>query len=68
MPDPRLVVVVAIEDPSVNDFWASTVAAPVFAAIAEASVCLLDLSPTEPVSIPASQLARREEGTAEDGA
>jgi len=68
MPDPRLVVVVAIEDPSVNDFWASTVAAPAFADIAEASVCLLDLSPTEPVSIPASQVARREEASAEDGA
>ena len=68
MPDPRVVVVVAIEDPSVNDFWASTVAAPIFAAIAEASVCLLDLSPTEPVSIPASQLARRQEAAAEDGA
>jgi len=68
MPDPRLVVVVAIEDPSVKDFWASTVAAPVFADIAEASVCLLDLSPTEPVSIPTSQLARREGSVAEDGA
>jgi cell division protein FtsI (penicillin-binding protein 3) len=68
MPDPRLVVVVAIEDPSVKDFWASTVAAPVFADIAEASVCLLDLSPTEPVSIPASQLARREGSVAEDDA
>jgi len=68
MPDPRLVVVVAIEDPSVKDFWASTVAAPVFADIAEASVCLLDLSPTEPVSIPASQLARREDPVAEDDA
>jgi hypothetical protein len=68
MPDPRLVVVVAIEDPSVNDFWASTVAAPVFADIAGASVCLLDLSPTEPVSIRTSQLARREGSVAEDDA
>jgi cell division protein FtsI/penicillin-binding protein 2 len=68
MPDPRIVVVVAVEDPSVIDFWASTVAAPIFADIAEASVCLLDLPPTEPVSIPASRLARRVEGTAEDGA
>jgi hypothetical protein len=68
MPNPRVVVVVAVEDPSVNDFWASTVAAPVFAAIAEASVCLLDLSPTEPVSIPASRLARHESSVVEDGA
>ncbi len=68
MPDPRIVVVVAVEDPSVIDFWASTVAAPIFADIAEASVCLLDLPPTEPVAIPASRLVRREEGAAEDGA
>ena len=68
MPDPRLVVVVAVENPSVNDFWASTVAAPIFADIAEASVSLLDLPPTEPVSIPAPKLARREGSVAEDGA
>lgn len=68
MPDPRIVVVVAVEDPSVIGFWASTVAAPVFAEIAEASVSLLDLSPTEPVSIPDSRLARREDSTVEGGA
>jgi cell division protein FtsI/penicillin-binding protein 2 len=68
MPDPRLVVVVAVEDPSLSDIWASTVAAPIFADIAEASVCLLDLPPTEPVSIPGSQLARREDLTVEGGA
>jgi cell division protein FtsI (penicillin-binding protein 3) len=68
MPDPRLVVVVAVEDPSLSDIWASTVAAPIFADIAEASVCLLDLPPTEPVSIPGPQLARREGSAAEDGA
>jgi cell division protein FtsI/penicillin-binding protein 2 len=33
LPDPRWVVVVAIENPT-TDFWASSVAAPVFAAIA----------------------------------
>ena len=68
MPDPRLVVVVAVEDPSLSDIWASTVAAPIFADIAEASVCLLDLPPTEPVSIPGPQLARREDLTVEGGA
>jgi len=68
MPDPRLVVVVAVEDPSTIDFWASTVAAPIFADIAEASVCLLDLPPTEAVSLPAPQLARRQDSTVEDGA
>ena len=47
MPNPRIVVVVAIEDPAKDDFWASTVAAPVFAEIAQAAVCLLDLPPTE---------------------
>ncbi|MFV2071694.1 MAG: peptidoglycan D,D-transpeptidase FtsI family protein [Thermoanaerobaculales bacterium] len=45
MPNPRFVVVVAIEDPAVEDFWASTVAAPVFSEIAQAAVCLLDLPP-----------------------
>jgi cell division protein FtsI/penicillin-binding protein 2 len=59
MPDPQIVVVVAIEDPSKDDFWASTVAAPIFAEIAEASATLLDLSPTEPVDPPQTQLARR---------
>jgi cell division protein FtsI/penicillin-binding protein 2 len=68
MPDPRLVVVVAVEDPSTIDFWASTVAAPIFADIAEASVCLLDLPPTEAVSLPAPQLARRQDSTVENGA
>jgi hypothetical protein len=63
-----LVVVVAVEDPSTIDFWASTVAAPIFADIAEASVCLLDLSPTEAVSLPAPQLARRQDSTVENGA
>jgi len=68
MPDPRLVVVVAVEDPSLSDVWASTVAAPIFADIAEASVCLLDLPPTEEVSIPEPQLARREGSATEDDA
>lgn len=49
-PDPRLAVVVTIEEPREGDFWASTVAAPVFAEIAEAAACLLDLTPTEPVN------------------
>ena len=68
MPDPRLVIVVAVEDPSLNDFWASTVAAPIFADIAEASVSLLGFPPTEEVSIPGPQLARREGSATEDDA
>jgi len=59
MPDPTIVVVVAIEDPVKEDFWGSTVAAPIFAEIAEASATLLDLAPTEPVDRPETQLARR---------
>jgi len=43
-PHPSLVVVVAVEDPA-RDFWGSTVAAPVFARIAEAAVCELGLAP-----------------------
>jgi cell division protein FtsI (penicillin-binding protein 3) len=57
MPDPRIVVVVAVEDPTEIDFWASTVAAPVFAEIAEAAACLLDLAPTEPVPPPEERIA-----------
>jgi len=46
MPDPSLVVVIAINEPAVDDYWASTVAAPVFADIARAAACLLDVTPT----------------------
>jgi cell division protein FtsI/penicillin-binding protein 2 len=41
-----IVIVVAIEDP-MADFWGSTVAAPVFASIAEAAVCELGVAPEE---------------------
>jgi cell division protein FtsI/penicillin-binding protein 2 len=47
LPDPRLVIVVAIENPRA-DYWASTAAAPVFARIAEAAAGHLDL-PGAPV-------------------
>jgi cell division protein FtsI/penicillin-binding protein 2 len=60
MPDPRIAVVVAIEDPVRIDYWASTVAAPLFADIAEASVCLLDLTPTEHISPDDAKVARGE--------
>ncbi len=42
LPDPKLVIVVALENPRV-DFWGSTTAAPVFARIAEAAAGHLDL-------------------------
>jgi cell division protein FtsI/penicillin-binding protein 2 len=42
LPDPKLVVVVAIENPRA-DFWGSTAAAPVFARIGEAAAGHLDL-------------------------
>ena len=41
-----MVVVVVIEDPAKGDFWASTVAAPVFSEIASAAVGILDIPPT----------------------
>jgi cell division protein FtsI (penicillin-binding protein 3) len=47
MPDPSVVVVVAVEEPQV-DFWASAVAAPAFARIAAAVACHLGIPPTEP--------------------
>ncbi len=68
MPNPRVAIVVAIENPAMNDFWASTVSAPVFADIAQASACLLDFSPTEPVAPPDIQLAARGSQTVEDDA
>lgn len=42
--EPRLVIVVSIEDPR-GDYWASSVAAPVFARIVEAAASILDLAP-----------------------
>jgi cell division protein FtsI/penicillin-binding protein 2 len=45
-PSPRLVVVVAVEDPQA-EVWGSAVAAPVFARIAEAALCRLGLPPAE---------------------
>ncbi len=45
LPRPRVVIVVAIEDP-VKNYWASSVAAPVFHGIAEAAVGLLGIPPS----------------------
>jgi len=47
--DPRIVVVVAVEDPK-SDIWGSAVAAPAFARIAEAAVFDIGLPPPEPVA------------------
>ncbi len=68
MPDPQIVVVVAVEDPAERDFWASTVAAPIFADIAGAAAGVLDLMPTEEVVPPPSQLARGEGPAGENDA
>ncbi len=68
MPDPSIVIVVAIEDPAETDFWASTVAAPVFAEIAEASACLFDLAPTEKIEPPEPLLASNKLDQEEDDA
>jgi cell division protein FtsI/penicillin-binding protein 2 len=48
LPDPRVVVVVAVEEPE-DDFWGSSVAAPAFARIAQAVMAQLSVPPTEPV-------------------
>ena len=66
MPDPRIAVVIAIEDPVEIDFWASTVAAPVFAEIAEASACLLDIAPSEQMPAAEARMAQAKT-TAEGG-
>ncbi len=65
MPDPQIVVVIAVEDPAERDFWASTVAAPIFAEIAGAAARLLDLTPMEDVAPPSSRLARGKESIEE---
>ena len=44
MPDPRWVIVVAIENPT-ETFWASSVAAPVFARVAQATIHMAGLPP-----------------------
>jgi cell division protein FtsI/penicillin-binding protein 2 len=68
MPEPRVAVVVAVENPAISDIWASSVSAPVFADIAQASACLLDFSPTEPVASPEGRLAARDSETVEGDA
>jgi cell division protein FtsI/penicillin-binding protein 2 len=47
-PDPSVVVVVAVEEPT-GEFWGATVAAPVFARVAKAAMCHLAVAPTEEV-------------------
>jgi len=48
---PRVVIVVAVENPRGN-FWASTVAAPVFARVGEEVAFLLAIPPTDPDRAP----------------
>jgi cell division protein FtsI (penicillin-binding protein 3) len=50
-PEPRIVVVVAVEDPAA-EIWGSTVAAPVFARIAQATLIQIGLPPSEPMTDP----------------
>ena len=54
---PRVVIVVTVENPR-GDFWASTVAAPVFARIALDAACLLAIPPDDPTRAPV-RVARR---------
>jgi cell division protein FtsI/penicillin-binding protein 2 len=42
LPDPRVVIVVELQDP-VGDFWASSAAAPVFSRVAAAAASLLGI-------------------------
>ena len=59
LPDPRMVIVVAVENPRA-DFWASTAAAPVFARIAEAAAGHLDLA-RDNAGLGAIRMARTDE-------
>jgi len=59
LPDPRMVIVVAVENPR-TDFWASTAVAPVFARIARAAAGHLDM-PREGDLVGVARLARTDE-------
>jgi cell division protein FtsI/penicillin-binding protein 2 len=62
---PRLVIVVAVENPR-GDFWASTVAAPVFSRIGEQAAALLAIPPSDPdrASVRVARLDDGREGPA----
>lgn len=60
MPEPRLVIVVVIEDPAERDYWASTVAAPVFSEIASAAVSILDIPPSADLISAESKMAEKQ--------
>lgn len=49
LPNPRWVVVVTIENPT-DDYWASSIAAPVFSTVAERTAHLFGATPTAPPS------------------
>jgi len=51
LPDPSVVVVVAVEEPT-DDFWGSTVAAPAFARLAQVTMSQLSVPPSEAVEAP----------------
>jgi len=54
------VIVVVVEDPAELDFWASTVAAPVFSEIANAAVTILDIPPSVAVEDTDPRLAQNQ--------
>lgn len=56
LPDPRVVVVVAVEEPA-DDFWGSTVAAPAFSRLAQLAMSHLSVPPTEAVEVVAGGAA-----------
>lgn len=66
LPEPRLVVVVALENPRA-DFWASTAAAPVFARIAEAAVRILGVPPDPEAADDGLRIARASAAAAPTG-
>jgi cell division protein FtsI (penicillin-binding protein 3) len=50
--DPRLVMVVMIDEPSAGEYYGGTVAAPVFSSVMEGALRLLNVVPDEPTSFP----------------
>jgi cell division protein FtsI (penicillin-binding protein 3) len=50
--DPRLVMVVMVDEPSAGEYYGGTVAAPVFSSVMEGALRLLNVTPDEPASFP----------------
>jgi len=53
--DPKLVMVVMIDEPSAGEYYGGAVAAPVFASVMEGALRLLNIAPDQEVPTPANE-------------